>query len=264
MVMGWIAEHRRNRILEQPFPAPWEEIFARRAAFYSRLTPDEQKRLRDTVQILVHEKSWEGGSGLAVTDEMRVTISAYAALLTVNREHDYYANVESIIIYATDYHVKEHRSEAGVVDESRSDRLGEAWLHGPVVLSWQDVEIGSGNNNDGQNVVIHEFAHKLDMNDDEANGVPYLDDDKQVEEWAEVMQQEYNRLIEEIERGHGHLLRAYGATNPAEFFAVACECFFEKSLQMERRLPRLYRTLQGYFHQDPAARADEQEASGEE
>jgi Mlc titration factor MtfA (ptsG expression regulator) len=255
MLFEWFAEHRRQRVVEPPFPEEWLEVLNRNMPVYALLIADEQSRLRDDLRILLAEKSWEGCGGLELTDEIKVTIAAQACLLTLNRKHDYFANVESILVYPTDYHARDRRRDAsGVVDETISDRLGEAWSNGPIVLSWFDVQKGGSNPDDGSNVVYHEFAHKLDVTDGEMNGVPLLDDDAQVATWAEVMHAEFENLVAAVEKGHETLLDPYGATNAAEFFAVATECFFEKPMQMLHRHPHLYHVLQGYYHQDPAAR----------
>ncbi|HLK55889.1 MAG TPA: M90 family metallopeptidase [Chthonomonadaceae bacterium] len=255
MVLEWFAEHRRHKILEKPFPEGWLEILNRNIPTYALLNEEEQARLRDDLRIFIEEKSWEGCGGLAMTDEIQVTIAAQACLLIFHRKHNYFANVESILVYPTEYQVRaQHRDPSGVVDQEISDRLGESWSNGPVVLSWFDVLKGGSNPDDGRNVVYHEFAHKLDATDDAMNGVPLLDEEAQVDEWAEVMQEEYQRLVAAVEKGHHTLIDPYGATNPAEFFAVVTECFFEKPIQMLHMHPRLYGVLQGYYHQDPATR----------
>lgn len=257
MVFEWFGNHRRKHLLEQPFPAEWQAILEEKLPVYSLLTEEEQARLRDDLRILIAEKSWEGCGGLELTDEMKLLIAAQASLLTLNRSHSHYANVESILVYPTNYRAQTRSLDgSGVVDETLTNRLGEAWSNGPVVLSWFDVQQGGSNSADGRNVVYHEFAHKLDMTDHEMNGVPLLDSDEQVEEWAEVMQKEFEHLSASVETGHKSLLDSYGATNPAEFFAVCTECFFEKPEQMQHRHPDLYRVLQGYYQQDPAARLE--------
>ena len=262
MIFDWFREHHRKALTEQPFPPEWEEILNRNVAQYALLTPDEQQRLRDDLRVFVDEKTWEGCGGLEITDEMQVTIAAQACLLTLNREHRYFPNVESILVYPTGYVAQGKAAEpGGIVVEGESHRLGEAWSNGPVVLSWQDVEIGGMNEKDGHNVVLHEFAHKLDQNDGAVDGVPLLDSDEQVEQWAEVMSQEYEKLVQASEHGRATLLDHYGATNGGEFFAVATECFFEKSVQMQHQHPELYELLKDYYKQDTAAR---QTAASEE
>jgi len=125
-----------------------------------------------------------------------------------------------------------------------------------VILSWADSKAGGRNSQDGLNVVLHEFAHKLDLRDGVVNGTPLLRDRRDYARWAEVMRREYEQLVEASRKRRATLLDDYGATDPGEFFAVAVECFFEKPVQMRKKHPDLYRTLGQYFGQDPAARFD--------
>ena len=255
MVFGWFAERRRAEIREEPFPEAWLGYLEKNVAHYRYLSESEQAALRDDLRILLKEKVWEGGGGLELTAEMQVTIAAEASLLVLGLNHEYYPNVESIVVYPRDYVAPARtRDPSGVVDEYGSTRLGEAWDNGPVLLSWSDAREGGRNPTDGHNVVLHEFAHKLDMRDGVADGVPKLEDDAQYETWAEVMSAEFQHLVAQTGKGHKSLLDSYGATNAAEFFAVATECFFEKSVLMQEHHARLYAVLRGYYHQDPASR----------
>lgn len=255
MVFAWFANRRREEIREQPFPAAWLTYLEKNVGHYPYLSAEEQATLRDDLRILIAEKSWEGGGGLELTEEIQVTIAAEASLLLLGLDHEFYPNVESIIVYPSDYTAPaKTRDASGVVDEYGSTRLGEAWDNGPVLISWADARSDSLNPRDGHNVVLHEFAHKLDMRDGVADGVPKLDDDAQYDTWAEVMSAEYQELVEQTEKGHKSLLDSYGATNAAEFFAVATECFFEKSVLMQEHHPRLYEVLRAFYHQDTASR----------
>jgi Mlc titration factor MtfA (ptsG expression regulator) len=255
LVFAWFAEHRREEIREQPFPEEWLGYLEKNVAHYRCLSESEQATLRDDLRILLKEKTWEGGGGLELTAEMQVTIAAEASLLLLGLDHEYYPNVESIVVYPRDYIAPARtRDPSGVVDEYGSTRLGEAWDIGPVLLSWSDARSGSINPTDGHNVVLHEFAHKLDMRDGTADGVPKLEDDAQYDSWAEVMSKEFQELVAQTEKGHKSLLDSYGTTNAAEFFAVATECFFEKSVLMQAQHPRLYAALRAFYHQDPASR----------
>ena len=257
MIFDWFRDHHRKELLEQPFPPEWLPILNRDMGHYAYLTEEERARLHADLRIFAAEKNWEGCAGLDVTEEMKVTISAQACLLLLNLEHNYFANVETILIYPTTYVAKERAiGPDGVVDEGPSTRLGEAWQEGPVILSWFDVKAGGMNELDGHNVVLHEFAHKLDLGDGAVDGVPRLENETQYERWSEVMSAEYERLVENAEKGHATLLDRYGATNAGEFFAVATECFFEKARQMRDRHPELYDVLASYYRQDTAARMD--------
>ena len=257
MIFDWFREHRRKELLEEPFPSEWAQFIEENVAHYGYLAAEERGRLRDLVRIFVDEKNWEGCGGLEITEEIKATVAAQACLLLLGLEHNYFANVESILVYPAGYVAKGRTVGLdGVVEEGPSQRLGEAWQTGPVILSWLDVKTGGANELDGHNVVLHEFAHKLDLGDGAVDGVPRLEGDAQYDRWAEVMSAEYERLVENSEKGHATLLDRYGATNAGEFFAVATECFFEKARQMRESHPELYEVLRSYYRQDTAARMD--------
>jgi Mlc titration factor MtfA (ptsG expression regulator) len=254
---SWLRQHRRNQLLSEPFPTAWLAYLDANVSHYRYLTDPEKAKLRDDLRIFLAEKHWEGCAGLILTDEMKVTISAQACLLTLNLPHKYFPNVGSIFVYPSGYGVRvQKRGPDGAVRETTQYRLGETWHYGPVVLSWQDARCGGINPEDGRNVVFHEFAHKLDINDGRVDGVPRMHDEAAYDRWAEVMSQEYAALVQESEHGHATVLNRYGATNAGEFFAVATEAFFEKPRQMRKRHPRLYEVLCDYYCQDPAARVD--------
>lgn len=225
---------------------------------WSRLSEDEQNALRSLVQVVVAEKTWEGCKGLEVDDEMKVTIAGQACLLLLGIEHDYFGNVKTILVFPRQFtpHEMVDVDESGVMHESAGTALGLAYEGGPVILSWADSKAGGRNSQDGLNVVLHEFAHKLDLRDGVVNGTPLLRDRRDYARWAEVMRREYEQLVEASRKRRATLLDDYGATDPGEFFAVAVECFFEKPVQMRKKHPDLYRTLGQYFGQDPAARFD--------
>ncbi len=150
----------------------------------------------------------------------------------------------------------------GLIHVGGSGRLGEAWYRGPVILSWADARAGGQDPRDGQNVVLHEFAHQLDMLDGSADGIPPLPAGEPTRHWRTVMKAEYERLVRESERGRATLLDEYGATSEAEFFAVATECFFEKPLPLSREHPELYGVLSDFYRQDPAKRCAERTLAG--
>lgn len=257
MVFDWLfrpLRHRARRaLLAEPFPAAWLPVLER-LPFYRGLDAAGQERIRDNLRVLIAEKNWEGCGGLVVTDEMKVTIAAQASLLLLNIEHNFYRDLRSILVYPSAYRTMPKSDEAGVVRAGQAN-LGEAWRGGPVVLSWDAARGGALDPNDGHNLVLHEFAHKLDMKDGLADGTPPLRDRARLREWAATMGAEYRALRAAAADGRATLLDHYGATNPAEFFAVATECFFEKSARMRARHPSLYEALRGYYGQDPAARS---------
>jgi Mlc titration factor MtfA (ptsG expression regulator) len=252
MLFAWLKRRRRGRLLATPFPADWLAHLRLNVAVYEILTDAEQARLRDDLRVFIAEKSWEGCGGLTLTDEVRVAIAAQACLLLLGVEHDYFKHVRTILVYPTAYRSPDGEvGPDGVVREGIG-RLGEAWLRGPVVLAWDEVQSGGQNHRDGRNVVLHEFAHQLDFLDGLGDGTPPLRDAEQYREWQRVMTAEFDRLRADVGRGRATLLDAYGATNPAEFFAVATECFFEKPRQLQERHPEVYGVLRGYYLQDPA------------
>jgi Mlc titration factor MtfA (ptsG expression regulator) len=233
---------------------PWVESLP----FYSTLTEAEKKRLLSYTCTLVENKRWRGLDGFEVTDEVKVTIAAQAALPLLGIEHHFYRGVDEILIHPSTYKVSSRkRGPGGVVIEGKTEVLGTAHSDINIVtLSWQSARHGGANWQDGRNVVIHEFAHKLDMLDDFVDGTPPLSCKKQHAAWVRIMTKEYEQLVDMDRRGKKTVLSKYGATNPAEFFAVSTETFFEKPRQMRKKRPELYEQLKTYFNQDPAARLD--------
>jgi Mlc titration factor MtfA (ptsG expression regulator) len=254
MIFSWLRKRRRNKILATPFPAEWLAFLNKNVLHYRYLTAEEQARLRDSVQVFVAEKNWEGCAGLTVSDEMKVTIAAQACLMALALDGDPFANVLSILIYPSGYAVPEERWYEGWSIAGESSRLGEAWYRGPVILSWADVRRDARHPGRGRNLVWHEFAHQIDMLDRSTNGTPPLADPHQRRRWHDVMTAEYEQLITDAEAGHATLLDTYGADSEAEFFAVATECFFDCPVELRDEHPRLYELLRGYYRQDPAAR----------
>ena len=255
MQFPWSRTNHRRELLAQPFPVAWAGYLSVNVALYRTLPAHEQTKLGDIARVLVAEKNWEGCGGLTLTEEIRVTIAAQAALLVVGFEGEYFPNVETILVYPQGFLVTVQRpGVGGMIVEQTVPYAGEAAQRGPVAVSWEDARRGGREAGDGHNVVLHEFAHKLDMRDGAADGAPYLRDGAQIKTWSRVMSAEYRRLVEDTQAGEPTLLDAYGATNAAEFFAVATECFFELPRRMRSEHPELYAVLSGYYKQDPAAR----------
>ncbi len=252
-MFGFFKRRRRNRILATPFPAAWLEIIERNVRFYACLPEPDRQELQGLVQIFLAEKTFEGCGGLDLTDEMKVTIAAQACLLLLHRQTDIYPRLVTILVYPSAYLAKGVKSIAGpIVLEGESARLGESWTSGVVVLSWNDVRAGASDIHDGQNLVLHEFAHQLDREDGAINGTPLLEQKSQYLAWARVLSAEYERLQRDSRAGRSTVLDDYGATDPAEFFAVATECFFEKPRVLKKRHPALYEELKIFYRQDPA------------
>ncbi|MEJ2696419.1 MAG: zinc-dependent peptidase [Candidatus Sulfobium sp.] len=255
----WLRDHRRAEAVKRPFPPEWEDFLRENLVHYRMLDAAERAELRAMIQVLLEEKQWEGCGGLELTDEIRVTIAAQACLLQLGLPHDYYRNVQSILVYPSTvvpperHHGVFERVDAPVA--APVPILGQALAQGPVILVWDAVLHGARHPEQGHNVVYHEFAHKLDMLDGGADGTPPLSDHAQFDEWVAVCSHEFLRLRRLAGKGHKTFLDAYGATNEAEFFAVATEEFFDRPLDLRKHAPDLYRVLSTYYRQDPADRA---------
>ena len=254
----WIRDLRRAEARKRPFPPEWESIVQMNVAHYCNLDAAERTELRALMQVFLEEKNWEGCGGLELTDEIRITIAAQACLLLLGLPHNYYRNVESILVYPSTVVIPER--QLGVFErvngpvEPSGPILGQAFAQGPVILVWDAVLHGARHPETGHNVVYHEFAHKLDMLDGFADGTPPLAGRDQIVEWAAVCSREFLRLRGLAEQGRDTFLNAYGAKNEAEFFAVATEEFFDRPLALQEDAPDLYRVLSAYYHQDPARR----------
>lgn len=254
MIFSWLKNRRRRRILAEPVPAAWLEVMARHFDLHVALVEPQRARLLDDLRLFIAEKDWEGCGGLELTDEMRVTIAAHACRMVLGLDIDYLSLVQTILVYPAGYQAREEVPMGGsMVMQRDSDRLGEAHKRGPVVLSWDDVLEAARNPGRGENLVYHEFAHKLDMLNGEADGIPPLDDPRLVERWLKIMPAELNRLRREVAAGRETLLDPYGAENEAEFFAVASECFFDLAQDMRVEHPRLYALFTEFYRQDPAS-----------
>jgi hypothetical protein len=254
VLFSWLTRRRRAKLLATPFPAEWLGYLERNVPLYARLSERERAKLRDDLRVLVAEKHWEGCGGLVMTDEVKVTIAAHAALLLLGIRHDYFARVMSILVYPTGFRSPEGWTRPDGVVDLTVGALGQAWYDGPIVLAWDEVVAGAVDPTDGRNVVLHEFAHQLDYLDGLADGTPPLRHKGDYRKWQEVMTREFERLKAESESSTPKVLDSYGATNHAEFFAVATEAFFEKSREMYTRHPELYAVLSEYYGQDPATR----------
>ena len=261
MLLTWLRDRKRREITAEAFPDAWLSVLRRNVPQFAWLTTLEQARLQDDLRIFIAEKSWEGCRGLVLTDEMRVTVAGYAMLIALKQAHDYYPNVESILIYPASYVVPGRQTFGpfGTVTETNDHRAGEAWSSDlPIVISWTDALEGARHTDDGYNIVIHEFTHKLDGRDGSSNGVPPLDSGPTApsyERWEQVMSARYNQLVALSHSGIHSVLNPYGATNAAEFFAVSTECFFERPAILAEALPDLYALLRDYYGFDFAKRA---------
>lgn len=250
--------NRRRKALDLlPFPRAWSAIIEKNVPYCLALHPDELRHLEGLIKVFVSEKHFEGCSGFIITDEVKVTVAAQACLLLLNLTHNYYDQLVSILIYPASFNFKqEQRHAIGTVSESELPASGLSSSVGVVVLSWPDAIDGSLNPGDGINVVLHEFAHQLDQLDGRMNGAPLLKSAAMYREWCKVLSAEYAQLREDVAGQRNSLIRAYGATQPAEFFAVVTEIFFEQPIQLQHEHPELYEEFKAYYCQDPAARVN--------
>jgi Mlc titration factor MtfA (ptsG expression regulator) len=243
---------RRARIRARPFPPAWREILRTRVPYVRTLPADLQLQLKKHIQVFLAEKPFVGCDGLEVTDEMRVTIAAQACLLLLNRRTGYFPNLTEILVYPGQFVVeREIRDGIGLARRDRSVLSGESWSTGQVVVSWDDAVAGAAQVDDGFNVVIHEFAHQLDQENGAANGAPFIRSGARRARWAEVLGREFEALRARVERDEPSLIDAYGATNPAEFFAVVSEVFFERPRELASDHPNLYAELSGFYRVNP-------------
>lgn len=247
-----LNERRRQRLRAQPFPSAWRAILQRRVPYVRALPVDLQLQLKRHIQVFVAEKDFIGCAGLEITDEIRVTIAAQACLLLLNRPQGYYPQLRQILVYPGGFVApREHTDDSGVAHHDHQALSGESWAQGQVILSWQDTLAGAATPHDGQNVVIHEFAHQLDQATGSANGAPALEQREQYTRWSQVLGAEFAQLQARTAQHQPSLFSDYGATDPAEFFAVISEVFFEQPQRLAAEHPALYHELSQLYRLDP-------------
>jgi MtfA peptidase len=249
-----IRRFRRRRVTAQPFPREWERILESNCGFYHRLPREDRNELKRHVQVFMAEKYFEGCGGLKMTDEIRLTIAGTACLMLLHRKHRYYRDLVTVLVYPSRF-VVEHVevNEFGIEARDYFTNLGESWERGNVILAWDSAHHGALDPKDGLNVILHEFAHQIDAEDGYSEGAPPLENAAARKAWASVMQAEYERLQSDVDAGRETVLDPYGLENPAEFFAVSVEAFFELPLELKAERPRMYEQMQSFFKQDPAS-----------
>ncbi len=252
-MFDFFKKHRRDALRSQPLSAEQQAVLAKNVPYLAGLSAADRSELEGLIQIFLAEKSFEGCGGLELSDEIKLTIAAQACLLLLHRENDMYPNVDSILVYPSAYRVPTQQHDGLVVVEEEQARLGESWQRGLVVLAWDHALSGAAQPHDGQNVVLHEFAHQLDSEDGGMNGTPELGARARYTAWAHVLGDEFEELSRRLHAGRSSDIDAYGATNPAEFFAVLTEMFFEKPRALKKKHAELYRELSEFYRQDPAA-----------
>ena len=240
--MGWLTNWRRRRVLDRHRidEALWNEATAGLP-----FIPKSEK-LRELALLFLAEKQFTGAHGLEVTDAMRISIAAQACLPILELGLDWYAGFTGIVVYPGDFRVRrEETDEHGVVHEWDDELAGEAMPGGPVVLSWDATA-----NDPEINVVIHEFAHKLDMLNGAADGLPPLHAGMDRAAWQAAFAAAYEGFCDAVDRGKDTWLDPYAGEHPSEFFAVISEAFFEQPAETQRRYPDVYAQLKLFYKQD--------------
>jgi len=251
-VFGFSKRSRRKKLLEQPFPDSSRRVIETNVGVYSLLSAAERERLLAATRIIVAERSFVGSGGLAITEEVRLTIGAQAALLVLGEEGYYFDRVPTIFVHPHHQTTKSHRDlttavlvEEGVLIE------GQALDQGEIRLVWNDVLYGGRDPADGENVVLHEFAHHLDRLDGDVGGIPPLASDQQRDHWVRVFDRELADLRREIRSGDEVFLHEEAAENRAELFAYSTECFFEQPRELAEYHPELFDCLHSFYKIDP-------------
>jgi len=253
VVFDLFKSRRRARLRAQPPPPDWRAILKRNLSVFARLSAADQEELLGHTQVFLAEKHFEGAGGLDLTDEIRVTIAAQACLLLLHRETDYYPELVSVIVYPSGYTAAEERHiGGGIWSDAAEDRLGHTGQRlRALVLAWDAARHGAAAPDDGQNLVLHEFAHQLDFENQRSDGTPALESRGDYLAWARVMSAEFEALRDATDSGVPTLLDSYGAKDPAEFFAVITEVFFERPRALRALHPALFAQLQRFYRQDP-------------
>ena len=252
-VLAWLIgaplwrARRRAAVMARPLPATALSAIVRNVPAVRHLPPELRARLESLMSAFIAEKEFLGCNGLGVTDEMRATIAAMACLLVLGRR-GHYDQLHSVLVYPTAFWVEDEvEDEAGVVEKRRRVLSGEAWESSRIILSWEDVLEAARHPGEGYNVALHEFAHYLD-----AEGLGLGAGERTVTGWADDLADEFDALLDAVDRGEYTFLDPYAAEDEAEFFAVATEDFFERSAQLLQAHPRLYALLQEFYALDPA------------
>ncbi len=252
------ASWLRARRMRCPLPSSWQEILETRVAFYRRLPEAERQELVGLTQVLMGEVGFEAAIGLDRLDEsMRIIIASQAALCLLHRPLPELPRLRTVIVYPGAYRARERKHTAeGVEIPVVEERHGEAWEHGVMLLSWDDVAYDAECIDDGLNVVLHEMAHVLDAESGEMDGRPLLPDSGIASRWLRVIGESYSRLERQVRLRRNTVLDPYGAEDHGEFYAVATEAFFESPQGLRDEYPGLYSLLQEYYRVDPSVWAD--------
>jgi MtfA peptidase len=248
----FIQSYKRKQLKKKPFPKAWRQIIRKNVPFFKNMPADLQLQLKGHMQVFLAEKKFFGQDGLEMNDEIRITIAAQACLLILNRKTNYFEKLHSVYVLPTAFVDNSgHTDTMGVWHDRQRVLLGESWGTGKVILSWQHTKAGAADDKDGHNLIIHEFAHQLDQENGNANGAPWLASKRQYKDWYRIMSREFKLHCLAVKQKRKTLIDYYGATNEAEFFAVASETFFERAEEMKAQQPMLFNQLKHYYRVDP-------------
>ncbi|NJD30491.1 MAG: zinc-dependent peptidase [Gammaproteobacteria bacterium] len=260
-VLAWLivgpmlAARRRREALARPLPPEFVAHIERNVPARRRMPAELRARHDGLINAFLAEKDFVGCNGLEITDEIRVTIAALACLLVLARR-GHYDELHSVLVYPTAFWVEDEvEDEAGVVSQRRRELSGEAWEASRIILSWDDVLEAATAPGQGYNVALHEFAHYLDA---EGLGLAAPPRESPVRvrsltDWSADVADEFESMLDAVDRGEDTFLDPYAAEDEAEFFAVATEDFFERPVELKAARPRLYGLLQEFYALDPAA-----------
>ena len=253
-----LRKWRQRRVLRHAaIPEPmWREA-QEALPFLAMYTDYELTRLRETVVIFLDAKHIVGAGSYEVTPLQRVVIAIQACVLVLNLDLGYYDGWENVVVYPGEFVPDwEWEDEAGVVHRHEGPLAGEAMPGGPVVLSWSDVEASYDWETAGMNLVIHEFAHKIDMRNGEANGCPPLPAEMPPRVWQKALNAAFEDFRRRVERGEQTAIDPYAAESPAEFFAVLSEVFFADPALLKHDYRDVYEKFRWFYRQDPASRSE--------
>lgn len=249
------ASWQRARRMRRPLPSAWREVLERRVAVYHRLPPPERQGWMGLTQVLLGEVAFEAAMGLERVDQtMRLIIASQMALCLLHRPVNQLPRLRTVIVYPGAYRARERRqTPEGVLISVEEERHGEAWEHGVMVLSWEDVAYDAEHIDDGLNVVLHEMAHVLDAETGEMDGVPLLPDRETAKRWGHALEEAYASLRRASRLGRDITLDPYALQDRSEFFAVATEAYFEAPEGLRREHPGFWSVLRQYYQVDPLA-----------
>ena len=243
---------RRAKLFRKPLAQDWTRILQDNVPIYARLPETLKPTLHGSINLFLDDKEFIGCAGFEITDRVRLTIAGNACVLLLKQDDHEFHGFSSILVYPDTYVAEETTYDGLVESTHQSVRAGESWHRGPVILSWSDIEEDRLPEYKGHNVILHEFAHKLDEENTLMDGLPILRHPEDYQAWANVLRKEFQELRERVNKHKHTVLDEYASVSPPEFFAVATETFFEKSTEMKDKLPELYEQLSKYYDLDPA------------